>query len=306
MAISRDSPYGAAADNLAAATFAAGLFDGADRLTRVLSRPDRAEIARADIITNLGFVRPIDAEMLAHARSTAAVPLMCEAWEWREGDVDLAACRRRGIPVLGTNEDADELRVFDFCGPLAGRLLFDAGFEIWRCAVVVFSPDRFGVVIARWLRRAGAQVHLTHELRSPASLGALKSADVLLVADYARRSPIVGETGELDAAELAALAPAIAVLQFAGALDAARLAEANIPVYPSPPVGPVRMARTLAHLGPRPVVDLHAAGLKVGELACRARLAGLSGGEVEAKLVMSSGLAQAVTPSSPSEPSHDR
>ena len=34
------------------------------------------------------------------------------------------------------------------------------------------------------------------------------------------------------------------------------------------------MALTLAGLGPRPVIELHAAGLKVGEIAARARQAG--------------------------------
>jgi len=294
IAVSRDSPYGAADANLAAAGQLAALFDGASRLTALAGRPGPREIARADIITNLGFVRPIDAGLLAHAKPTAAVPLMCEAWEWRDGDVDLATCRQLGIPVLGTNEDAAAVRVFDYSGPLAGRLLFEAGFEVWRSSVVVYGPDRFGPVIARWLERAGSDVHLTADLRSPATRRALADADALLVADYARRTAVVAEDGEIAPADLAAVAPAISVIQFAGALDAASLARHGIPVYPQPPVGPQRMARTLAHLGPRPVVDLHAAGLKVGELACRARRAGLSREDAEARLTAASELVQAI------------
>jgi hypothetical protein len=34
------------------------------------------------------------------------------------------------------------------------------------------------------------------------------------------------------------------------------------------------MGKTLADLGPKPVIDLHAAGLRVGEVMARARLAG--------------------------------
>jgi len=294
IAVSRDSVYGAAVDNLESASAAAQLFQAADRLTGIVGRPSAIDVARVDIITNLGFVRPIDEALLGHAKSTAAVPLMCEAWEWREGDVDLAACRRLGIPVLGTNEDAPAVQVFAFCGPLAGRLIFDAGFELWHCSVVVLSPDRFGPVIAKWLVQAGAMVHLTDELQSSETCAALARADVLLLADYGRESAVIGRAGVITAESLAAAAPGVTVVQFAGAVDEEALLDVGIPVYPRPTVGAVRMARTLAHIGPRPVVELHAAGLKVGELACRARLTGLSSEEVESRLSTETDLCQRV------------
>ena len=61
-------------------------------------------VAQADIITNSGHVRPIDAEMIGWMKPTAVIPLMYEAWEFRDADLDLAACQRRGIVVAGTNE----------------------------------------------------------------------------------------------------------------------------------------------------------------------------------------------------------
>jgi hypothetical protein len=57
-------------------------------------------------------------------------------------------------------------------------------------------------------------------------------------------------------------------------VDVAGLAAAGVQVYPGIEMPGHRMALTLAALGPRPVVELHAAGLKVGEQAARARLAG--------------------------------
>ena len=47
------------------------------------------------------------------------------------------------------------------------------------------------------------------------------------------------------------------------------LRDAGLTVLPPRDPGPKRMALTLAELGPRPVIELHAAGLKVGEIAVR-------------------------------------
>jgi hypothetical protein len=97
----------------------------------------------------------------------------------------------------------------------------------------------------------------------------LESADALVVADYTREDVIVGRGGDLSAEELSRLAPGVAVVQFAGRVDVRELTARGIAVHPCVELEARRMAKTLAALGPRPVVELHAAGLKVGELAAR-------------------------------------
>lgn len=82
-----------------------------------------------------------------------------------------------------------------------------------------------------------------------------------------------------DAGDLAARTEGLVVVQFAGAVPVDRLQAAAIRVEPPHALAPRRMARTLAHLGPRPVVELHAAGLKVGELLWRRRRDGTEFGE---------------------------
>ena len=49
---------------------------------------------QADIITNSGHIRPIDAYMVRSMKSTAVIPLMYGAWEFRRSDLVLEACRR--------------------------------------------------------------------------------------------------------------------------------------------------------------------------------------------------------------------
>ena len=80
----------------------------------------------------------------------------------------------------------------------------------------------------------------------------------------------------MDGAALSRLSPAITVLQFAGVVDINNLGENDIAFYPAENPGCRRMSQTLAELGAKPVVELHAAGLKVGQSAVTARLAGAS------------------------------
>jgi hypothetical protein len=229
--------------------------------------------AMADIITNLGFVRPLNTGAIESMKPTAVIPLMCEAWEVRPGDVDLAACRRRGIPVISTNEDYPDLEVFAYSGWLALKLLFDAQIEVHKSRLAVVSSDKFGPVIVARLRRAGAQVRLLPRLTCalPEELAEL---DALIVADYTRPDLIIGPGGDMPAEAVAAACAGATVIQFAGRVDVAGLTANGVQVYPGVELPARRMALTLAALGPRPVIELHAAGLKVGELAARARLVG--------------------------------
>jgi hypothetical protein len=66
------------------------------------------------------------------------------------------------------------------------------------------------------------------------------------------------------------------VVQFAGRVDVNGLLNQGVIVYPGIELQPRRMMFTLAYLGVRPVVELHTAGLKVGELMARYRLIGKS------------------------------
>jgi hypothetical protein len=170
--------------------------------------------------------------------------------------------------------------VFAYSGWLALRLLFDAQIEIHKSRLAVVSGDKFGGVIADRLWRAGANVRQWPHLRDAAAAD-LAALDALIIADYTRDDLIVGPGGDLSAAELAAACPEATVVQFAGRGDVAGLMAHGMTVYPGIDLPAHRMALTLAALGPRPVVELHAAGLKVGELAARARLGGRALAELD-------------------------
>jgi hypothetical protein len=259
-ALTADSRYARAAE-VVAQTRALETLCGV-RPAAILTKRSPRLFADADIVTNLGFLRPIDCRAVAAMKPTAVVPLMCEAWEARAEDVDLQACRGRGIAFAGTNEDFPGLAVFAYSGWLALKLLFEAEIEVHKAQILIVSSDKFGRVIRARLAENGLRVRLVSTL----SADAVRGCDVILVADYTRDDCILGPGGDLTASQLARWAPHATVVQFAGRVDVEGLGAAGLTVFPEVSLPAHRMAQTLAYLGPRPVVELHAAGLKVGEI----------------------------------------
>jgi len=292
-AIARDSIHGSADDIKRLVTGLAQMWGGLESI-EFAAAPTPVILANCDIVTNLGFVRPIDSRMVNCLKPTAVVSLMCEAWEVRPADVDLQACRARGISVVATNERDSAADVFAFSGPLAAQLLFEAHIEVYRSRIVVVGNDMFAPVIATWLSAAGAEVSTSRNVRMALDKGLVSAADALVIADYVSEVPLIDSRGEVAAAEIAAARPGLAVVQIAGALAGEEIRRAGLTLVPSSPAPSRRMSRTLAALGPRPVVDLHAAGLKVGELLARARLAGLTASEAETLVCNESSIAQCV------------
>jgi hypothetical protein len=264
IALTRDSPH-ATAEAVIAQTRALEMLCGVTVPADIHTERSPHLFAEADIVTNLGFVRPLDRLAILAMQATAVVPLMCEAWEVRAADVDLEACRARQIAAAGTNEEFDGVDVFAYSGPLCSKMLFDAQVEVYKSRILVVGSDRFGAVISRHLAASGARVEHLISLRDidPATLNGM---DAVVVADYTRSDTIIGRNGDISCDAFAAHAEGAAIVQFAGLIDVDDLSRHGLTVSPGVELPPHRMARTLAYLGPGPVIELHAAGLKVGEL----------------------------------------
>jgi len=99
----------------------------------------------------------------------------------------------------------------------------------------------------------------------------LEKADAIILADYCSRDLFIGQGGQMEVARLRAIAPGIVVVPFAGRVDTEALGQAGIWCLDHAGEESARMARTFSHLGVKPVIDLHCAGLKVAEIAVRQR-----------------------------------
>ena len=114
----------------------------------------------ADVVTNSGHIRPIDARVINWMRPSAVVTLMFEAWEIDIGhdDVDLAALRARGIRFEGTNERHPAVDVFSYLGPMAVALLTQAGVSTYASRLLLVCDNPFMPYLQGGLERSGATV----------------------------------------------------------------------------------------------------------------------------------------------------
>ena len=261
IAVTRTTRHGTAADVARSTSELARRLGIGDRV-RVTDAASYADLAAADVVTNSGHLRPIDAEKIAALRPTAVVPLMFEAWEVQAGrfDVDLGALRARGIAFAGTNERHPAVDVFSFLGLMAVRLLVDAGIAPYSSRLGVLCDNPFREFLVRGLAAAGASV------TSADTVGALECGprlDAVLVALRPRGTSVLGPA---DVAALRARWPGVVVAQFWGDVDRAALSAAGLRYWPDVAPPPGHMGVLPSDVGPEPIVRLQAGGLKVGQV----------------------------------------
>ncbi|WP_406696210.1 hypothetical protein V5E97_35000 [Singulisphaera sp. Ch08] len=261
-AVARPSRHGTVRD-VVDQTNAVALAAKVPGVVEVITELTSEIIARADVLTNSGHVRPIDRRMVGHMKPTAVIPLMYESWEFRDSDVDLAACRERGIPVAGTNERHPEVDVFSYLGMMAVKLLLDAGVSIYRSRILVLCDNPFESYIRRGLVVAGASVNSVADLGGEVSC---EEVDAIVVAQRPGGQPVIGPR---QAGLIAERFPGVVVAQFWGDLDRDALDRAGVVYWPeqAPKLG--HMGVLPSDIGPEAIVRLQAGGLKVAEVLRR-------------------------------------
>lgn len=278
-AITKDSRYAMADEVTRDTLFIAEQWGIAEQL-EIHKAVEPDIIKAADIVTNSGFVRPIDSEFISYMKDTAVIPLMFETWEFREHDLDLRACRKRNISVLGTNENMSGLEIFKYIGNLALKLAFELNIEVFGSKVAVVGGGYFGDNVINAFLNAGADV-ISYRIDggnnpiTEESKRRLSNCDLLVITEHESRDLILGKSGQISVNELLKVAPGISIVHIAGNVDQEAIRKAGIPCRPAIIAPPGYMSVSLDYLGPKPVIDLQTAGLKVGELLVRARLGGL-------------------------------
>lgn len=127
-AIANDSHYGSQEQAIMAVEQLAERFNISAPITFHKTRSG-IPLHKVDIITNTGFVRPIDKALIACLPPSAAVSLMWEPWEWRKEEVNLQACAEQGLIVYGTDESDVRVRTIEYLGFAVLRLLLENGFS---------------------------------------------------------------------------------------------------------------------------------------------------------------------------------
>lgn len=238
-------------------------------------------IAQADIITNSGHLRPLNEEKLQYAKDNVVIPLMYEAWEWRDADMDIAYVRKRGFRIGATNERHPEVDVFNYLGDMAVKQIFDAGICPYKNKFVLICNNDFGPYIAKVVAKVcdGLAVidktenkdkyHFDNvewignfpEVKVPA---AYKDAEAVIFTAYPFDQNWIGENTPLSVKQIKMAFTDPYILRYAGDVDPKALDQEGIRYFPAN-VHSGHMGILPSAVGYDPIIRLQAGGLKAGE-----------------------------------------
>lgn len=222
-----------------------------------------AELGNVEIITNSGNLRPINENILKFCSSKVVIPLMFEAWEFRGEDLDIKYCKQNAIKVAGTWENHPDIKVFDYCGLLAMKMVFDANFEISGDSILVWSNDHFGEIISKKFREEGASVILSNNIE--VFYNKIHKLDFLFICDYDESRNYFGEEGIFDFERIKKLNPNIVFIHLFGNIDLNFCINNKIKISPLISGRAKVMTHTLGYLGLIPILKLQVAGFKVAQ-----------------------------------------
>lgn len=238
-------------------------------------------ISQADIITNSGHLRPLDREKLSHARDGVVIPLMYEAWEWRDADMDLSYIRERGFLLGATNERHPEVDVFNYLGDMALKQIFDAGTCPYRNKFVLICNNDFGPFIARTISSVASALGVIDlpghrsrydglpvewlgnfpEVNIPASFA---DAEAVIFTAYPFDQNWMGENTPINIGQLKEGFKDPFILRYAGDVDPLALDQAGVRYFPAQ-VASGHMGVLPSAIGFDPIIRLQSGGLKAGE-----------------------------------------
>ncbi len=261
----RDTAYGKARDISDECQMIARHLGVDGSINFALNAKPEEHVRQANIITNSGFLRPLNEQLLSKADpQNCVIPVMYEAWELRDSDLDIDYCRTQGFKVAGTWENHPSIGVFDGCGPLAVKLAMEAGFEVYQNHIIVFSEDDFGKGTAECFEKFGAS-KVTMTTDPEVVWQQAETADFIYFCDYHEQRTLLGHNGLFDLQRLASINSAIGVVHLYGEIDNQVVKAHGLRVYPDKPGKALTMTESLAYLGQRPVINLQVAGFKVAQ-----------------------------------------
>jgi hypothetical protein len=260
----RDTKYGTAKDIISKCQQLLRKLELIDKVEFYDGEHNEEHLKQADIITNSGFLRPLDKSKLKFTKDSVVIPLMYEKWELRERDVDSRFCKQRKIKLAGTWENHPDLMVFDHIGALAIKMALNAGYEVFRNNIVVWSNDHFGAVAEKAFTKFGAKKVLKTIDQKNLSNN-IADIDFIFICHYnEQRNYSSNEIFDID--QLTANNANFGIVHLYGQLNYEILASKLDNVYPKFDGVSSLMTYTLGHVGLNPIINLQVAGLKVGQL----------------------------------------
>ena len=281
-AFTKDTRYGSVAEVRKQTNELVELFSNKKPNLTIIDKLTPEIIGKADIITNSGHLRPLNGEQLQHSKKGVVIPLMYEAWEWRDADLELEFCKKNGIAVGATNERHPDVDVFNYLGDMALKMIFDAGLCPYKNSFILLCNNDFGPFIAKVLSKVCGSLGVCDTEANKAKYQGIeidwlgdfpdltipdkyRKSEAILFTAYPFDKPWIGnEDLPFAVKNISADVPGAVLLRYAGDVDEAFCKE-YVSLHPQH-VHSGHMGILPSAIGPDPIVRLQSGGLKVGEL----------------------------------------
>lgn len=263
-AVVKDSKYGLASDIRDQFDFYFNSIKGYNRIEIFCNELPDSAIKEADIITNSSPLRPLNKYILSKTKKGVVIPLMYEAWEFRNSDIDINYCKENNIAVAGTWESHPQLGVFEYVSTLGLKLALNAGYEIQGNNIYIWSDDNFGKMISKGFSAIGGNVFQGVSVDEFYKL--LPDIDFIFLCRYIEeRSFFEGESPIFSIERIKRINSKMGIVHLYGALDYKNVMNYGFNVYPQKNGYPKHMTETLSYTGQVPVLKLITGGFKVGQ-----------------------------------------
>ena len=247
-----------------------------------IDKIDNEIISKADIITNSGHLRPLNAGILKRTKEGCVIPLMYEAWELRDSDLDVKFCKENNIKVGATNERHKSVDVFSYLGDMAVKQILDSGRCLYENSFVLICNNDFGPYIAETILKMCKNLGVIDLSKNKKSYDnkidwlsdfpeinipdKYKDAEAIIFTAYPfDKNWIVDEKSQIPAEKLIREFNDPFIIRYAGDMDTHESDIAGLKYYPSH-VRSGHMGILPSDIGYDPVIRLQAGGLKAGEL----------------------------------------
>lgn len=233
----------------------------------------------SDIVTNSGFVRPIDRATIDKMHGKAVVPLMWETWEYRPQELDLEYAVEKDILVAGTYE----YFLYANNGFVVTKLLFEIGKGVYKDNILVIASGRIGRSISKFFASTGvehsrvvfddnySEVEKEFIISTEQAREKIAEYDAIVIAEHHHNIDLVSENGIFDTNLIVEENPDVQLIHICGTVSEKDINRAGIGIYPENPAPFGYMTVGAAYLDSHAVLELNTAGLKVGEIMARLR-----------------------------------
>lgn len=276
MAITKDSKY-ATKEKVIEDTYTLAEKLGVGHKIKIYSDKHKIAYGDIDVVTNTGFVRPINKLMIDKLPSRCVIPLMWEPWEFRQEDLDLDYCIAKGIKVYGTNERDRRLQTMKYIGLTVLYFLLNNKMSAFSTNILVIGNQSFVDAITDVLSHNDYHCKKVTDYNCPVNH---TDYQAIVIAEHERKKLIIGKEKNAFIQSDSLLKNQF-LIHICGQVDINGVkCKTNI----KKPAKFGYMSYTADYIDSQAVIDLHTAGLKVAEGMIKAN--GLSLKSKEYKIFM--------------------